>query len=116
MKPLNPELDAQIDALADICCDVLKRNESDSTTRAKPLIESLVQGGYARLSDINLQARVEARVRHVCQEQSIHRRDELQGITGEMQRAFDQMVQWQTQTPRPESGTKPANISSSRDS
>lgn len=116
MKPLNPELDAQVDALADICCDVLKRHETDSTERTKPLIESLVKGGYDRLSDNNLQTRVEDRVREKCQEQSIHRRDELQGLTGQMQKTFDQLVKWQTQTPRPPEGTEPANISSATDS
>jgi hypothetical protein len=115
MKVLNPELEAQLDALAEICCNVLKREEKDSSERAKPLIEALVKGGYARLSDINLQARLEKNVRDKCQEISIHRRGELSGITGQMQSTFDQLVTWQTQTPRTPDGTKPANISSATD-
>jgi len=115
MKVLNPELEAQVDALAEICCNVLKREEQNSSERAQPLIEALVQGGYARISDINLQARLEKNVRERCQEVSIHRREELVGITGQMQTTFDQLVTWKTQTPRSPDGTKPANISSATD-
>ena len=115
MNQLNPELENQVQALAEICCDVLKRKSHDASERAKPLIEALVAGGYARLSDINLQARLEKAALKECAEPAIHRRDELSGITGEMQSKFDELVKWKTQTPREPGGAKAANISSATD-
>ncbi len=66
----------------------------------QPLIEALVRNGYARLSDVNLQARLETEVCARCQEIAIHRRDELTGNTGGMQSKLSELVLWTTQTPR----------------
>ena len=115
MKDLNPELDAQINELARICCEVLERTESNSVERAQPLLQALVTGGYDRLSDINLQSRLEEAVVSQCRERAIHRREELTGITGQMQAAFNELLRWKTQSPQPTNKSKAANISSATD-
>ncbi len=113
MNKLNPELQSQVEDLAQICCEVLERTaNSSSDDRKQPLIEALVHGGYDRISDVNLQARLEDIVVDRCREHAIHRRDELTGITGQMQAEFTKRLKWNTNQPREESGTKAANISS----
>lgn len=115
MNKLNPELESQLKNLAEICCDVLERRETDSSTRAQPLIEALVSGGYARISDVNLQTRLENIAVDMCRDRAIHRRQELTGITGQMQSTFNELVRWKTKSPREPSGTKAVNISSNTD-
>ncbi len=115
MKPLNPELEKQVGALAEVVCDALNRTGSDTTAQARPLVEALVRGGYARLSDVNLQYRIEAAVVSKCAEVAIHRRGEVGGITREFQQTFDQLVAWHTQTPRFPDGSQAANISAATD-
>lgn len=116
MKSLNPELENQVDALADLCCQALNRQVDDVSERARPLIQSLVQNGYNRISDVNLQVRLEKLVVEKCRETAIHRRDELTGITGQMQTAFKELATWKTSAPNADSGGKSANISSATDS
>jgi hypothetical protein len=115
MKPLNPALQSQVQDLAQLCCDVLERREVDSSERAQPLIEALVRNGYARLSDINLQTRVEELAVEQCRETAIHRRDELMAITGQMQTLFNDRVKWHSQSPADPEGSQAANISSNTD-
>ncbi|MCA9134748.1 MAG: hypothetical protein KDA45_16385 [Planctomycetales bacterium] len=115
MKSLNPELESQVDALAELCCNILQGQENDSSGQAQPLLQALVHGGYARLSDVNLQTRLESRAVEKCREKAIHRRGELAAIAGQMQQEFEALVKWKTQTPRPPEGTQPANISSATD-
>ena len=112
MNELNPELQSQLKDLAQICCDVLERRETDSSTRARPLLEALATGGYARISDVNLQTRLEDIAVDLCRDRAIHRRQELTGIAGQMQTTFNEIVRWQTKSPHTPSGTKAANISS----
>lgn len=115
MNELNPELDSQLRNLAKLCCDVITRREVDSSERAKPLLQALVTGGYARISDVNLQTRLEDMTADMCRENAIHRRDELTGIASQMQATFNELVRWQTKSPTETSGTKGANISSNTD-
>ena len=115
MNSLNPELQSQIDDLAQICCDIIARTSNGSDERVKPLIEALVRGGYDRISNINLQVRLEDIAVDRCREHLIHRRDELTGITSQMQAEFDKASKWSTSQPQEDSGTKAANISSNTD-
>ena len=115
MNTLNPELDSQVSELARLCCAVLEREETNSAERAQPLLEALVAGGYARLSDVNLQARLEEAVVSQCRERAIHRREELTGITGRLQSTFNELVRGKTQSPQPTDKSKAANISSATD-
>ncbi len=97
MQTLNPELDRQIDALADHCCRVIK-GEADSVS-AHLLINALVVGGFARLSKERLQTRLEARALARCPETAIHRRAELSAITGDLQSTFEILVKQKTTNP-----------------
>jgi hypothetical protein len=112
VNKLNPELESQVQSLAELCCEVLERRETDSTARAQPLLEALVAGGYARLSNVNLQTRLEEMTVDRCRDRTLHRRGELTGITGQMQATFNELVRWRTKSPHEPSGTKGANISS----
>ena len=79
MKTLNPELESQVDALAELCCSAIDQRSEDWYAASKPLIQALVTGGYARMSDSNLQTRLEARILEKCRETAVHRRAEILG-------------------------------------
>ena len=116
MNELNEALQRQVEALGELCCQSLKRDAAALDERATPLIEALVQNGYERISDISLQARLEAIVLNCCPEKAIHRRDEMIGIIRNWQAKFTQLARWDTSSPRGLDRPKAANISSARDS
>lgn len=99
MNDLNPELQSQVDDLAQLCCDALARTGETAHERIQPLIEALVRGGYDRISDVILQVRLEDIVADKCREHAIHRRDELTGITGQIQTEFSKTLKWKTNQP-----------------
>lgn len=99
MKPLNPELTAQVSELADMIGRKLNRDEFDLLETAQPYVQALARGGYARMSDINLQVRLESMVTEKFAETAIHRRREISAMAGEMQQAFERLVSMETSHP-----------------
>ncbi len=101
MKPLNPELTTQLGELADMIGRKLDRQDFDLQETAKPYLEALARGGFARMSDVNLQVRLEKLVLEKVPESAIHRRREISAIAGELQRTFDRIVSFDTNQPTP---------------
>ena len=115
MNLLNPELESLTDTLAKLCCDMLNSDETAFDESARPTIEALVINGYARLSDVNLQMRVEQKAVDKCLETVIHRRGELSNFVARMQSIFDEQVIWKTQTPNNMNRSKPGIANTSTD-
>lgn len=99
MKPLNPELTTQLGELADMIVRKLNREDFDLPETAKPYIQALVRGGYARMSDVNLQVRLESLVLEKFTKTAIHRRREVSAIAGELQQTFERLVSFETNQP-----------------
>lgn len=99
MKQLNPELSAQIDELSDLIGRKLNRDEFDLSETAQPYIDALARGGFARMSDVNLQVRLESAVLEKFAETAIHRRREVSSMAGELQQALDRLVSLETNQP-----------------
>jgi len=112
---LNPELESLTDTLAKLCCDMLRSSTISFDEIARPTIEALVINGYARLSDINLQMRVEQKAIDQCLETAIHRRGELSTIVARMQSIFDELIIWKTQTPENMKRTITDNVNTATD-
>lgn len=99
MKPLNPELASQVGELADLIGRKLKREEFDLQETAQPYVEALVRGGFSRMSDVNLQVRLESLVTEKFTENAIHRRREISAIAGDLQQTYERLVSLETNQP-----------------
>lgn len=99
MKPLNPELESQVGELADMIVRKLKREDFDLQETAQPYVEALARGGYSRMSDVNLQVRLEGLVTEKFAETAIHRRREISAIAGDLQQTFERLVSMDTNQP-----------------
>ncbi|MEO8269840.1 MAG: hypothetical protein ABI557_08970 [Aureliella sp.] len=109
MKELNAELAAQVRDLARLIGRKLNHENFDLPEQAKPLIQTIVRGGYARMSDVNLQVRLEAQVLKDFAEIAIHRHRETSAMAGEMQETFDELVMWHTNQPTNQNPSVEAN-------
>lgn len=116
MAKLNPEIDEQLDKLADICCESLRGQSSIVDDQTDALLRALIMSGFARNTDTNLQKEIEDRVKDKCQEPAMHRGGELSGLTQKLQEKFKKLSQWESSKPEEFTPAKPANISSRTDS
>lgn len=115
MKKLNAELTAQVQDLARLIGRKLNYEHFDFLDDAKPLVQALVRDGYVRMSDVNLQVRLEAEVLKDFAETAIHRRREVSAMAGELQEIFDELVMWHTNQPNTPPPPDAANFSSATD-
>ncbi len=116
MKELNAELSALLHDLAELIGRKLSYESFDLQGVAKPLIQALVRDGFSRISDANLQVRLEAQVLKDFADVAIHRRREISAMAGKLQETLDELVKWQTSQPRDSKSSGNANISSATDS
>ena len=99
MKDLNVELAAQLHELARLIGRKLNNENLDLLDEAKPIIQALVRGGFARASEVNLQVRLEAAVLKDFADIAIHRRRQISAMAGNLQEMFDELVTWHTNRP-----------------
>lgn len=116
MGHTNVELEAQLEALTEICCEALKGETDIDPKRVEQLAKALLKSGYERGDHKPLSAELEQRVRERCKEPAIHRGAEIKSITEAVQAEYDKAVRWQSEQPQSGDGAKSANISSATDS
>ncbi len=115
MSSTNLELEKQLDALADICCDKLSGDTSDTTARRDAILKALLMSGYARKGGHQLGADIEKRVKQKCREPVMHRGGELAGLLHQIQHSYEKLVRWESESPKDKQPAKGANISSATD-
>jgi hypothetical protein len=115
MSETNPEIEQQLNDLAELCCEALAAEQTTLEERSKPLLKSLLMSGYVRKGGRNLQADVESRVKKQCAEPAMHRGGALSGLTKRLQDQLDELARWESKKPSESSPAKPANISSATD-
>lgn len=116
MSDMNPEVEEQLDKLADIVCDALDGEASIIDEQTEPLLKALVMSGFVRNANTSLQAEIENRVKQKCPEPSIHRGGALSALTQKLQEKMKKISTWDSKNPKDFTPSKPANISSSTDS
>ena len=112
----NPEIESQLQALAELCCRALSGHEAGTQERVEPLLKALLMSGYARSAQTTLQADLEARVKKLCPQAGGHRGEELLGLTRQFQDKFNNLALWESKQPEGYPPARPANISSATDS
>jgi hypothetical protein len=115
MTETNPQIEKQLDALADLCCAKLAGDMENYDDRSEALLSALLKSGYLRKTGHGIQAELEARVKKLCRYPAMHRGGALSGITSRLQNRFDQLAKWESKKPDSRSKAKAANISSATD-
>ncbi len=115
MNDTNPQIEEQLNKLADIVCGSLEGSEPVASDDYELLLKSLLMSGFARKKEMSLQVEIENRVKDKCREPSMHRGGELSGLTKQLQQKFDKLVRWESRQPDDKSDPKAANISSASD-
>ncbi|KAA5542618.1 hypothetical protein FYK55_13870 [Roseiconus nitratireducens] len=111
----NPEIEQQLDTLAELCCDTLTGGEPMLAERSDALLKSLLMSGFARKQGRDLRSEIESRVKDRCQERAIHRGGALTSLTDKLQKQFDDLAQRDSEQPQRGTPSKAANISSATD-
>jgi len=114
MSETNPEIEAQMDQLAMICCQRLKGDPS-AEGRTESLMKSILMSGYSLKSGRSFQTDLERRIKDQCREVAMHRGGALSSMTSKLDEKFREMARWETKSPQSKSKAKSANISSSTD-
>lgn len=116
MNDMNPEIEEQLNKLADLCCESLDGQISIINDQSEALLKSLVMSGFVRNANASLQAEIESRVKQKCAEPSIHRGGELTAMTQKLQEKLKKISTWDSNSPSEFTPSRPANISSATDS
>ncbi|TWU45730.1 hypothetical protein Q31b_09060 [Novipirellula aureliae] len=115
MTPTNPQIEKQLNELANLCCETLDGDEAGLNARSKPILKALLMSGYVRKQGNNLRSEVESRAKSRCRDAAMHRGGALSGITRKLQQQFDDLVRFESQQPTDQTDAKAANISSATD-
>lgn len=115
MTNTNVEIEAQLDALTDLCCDAVEGDRPMDEGRVEKLVRALLMSGFEQRGGKPLSARLEERVRERCGGRVVRHAAAIEGITQKVQHAYDHQVRWHSQQPGQGNQTKPANISSATD-
>lgn len=116
MNDTNPEIEANLDELANVCCAILAGKANDHIDRRDRLLKSLLMSGYVWKKQDSFQADLERRVKSRCRDSAMHRGGALSSLSVELATKFENLARWESRTPDDGSPSKPANISSATDS
>jgi hypothetical protein len=112
MTNYNPEVERQLNALADLCCQALEGESESLADRSEPLLRALLLSGFTRSAEAPLQVEVEKRIRDRCREPAIHRGGAISGLTRQLQSSFDELARWESKSPSETNPPQAANVGS----
>lgn len=115
MSDLNPQIESQLDSLAELCCAALQGGDPIASEKTDKLLRGLLMSGFSRKSSAPLLKEIETRVKDRCSEPAMHRGGALSSISDQLQKRYENVARWYANQPHDDSGTKGANISSSTD-
>jgi hypothetical protein len=115
MTEHNPEVERQLEVLANLCCEAVQGGSMDVEQRAEPILKSLLMSGYERTAPTTLQTDLEARVKAQCAGSINPHSEKLIAVTRQIQAKYKKLVLWESRQPEGYPPAKSANISSSTD-
>jgi hypothetical protein len=115
METNNPQIEAHLNELTKLCCEAFSTEMSTLGERTEPLLKSLLMSGYQRHAKQPLRTELEARVRAACPEPAMHRGAEINGVTEQIQKKYEDLLRWESRQPEGRTKAKSANISSATD-
>ncbi len=101
MDTTNPQIEANLDALATICCDAIKGESDAGLERTDALLKSLLMSGYNRIGDRPLQVDLETRVKEKCGTflPLPHRVSNLTSLSSTLARKFADLARRESKAP-----------------
>jgi hypothetical protein len=99
METTNPQIDANLDALATICCNSINGELNAGLERADALLKSLLMSGYKRLGERPLQVDLETRVSEKCGQCLPRGSGELTSLCTNLARRFANLASRESKTP-----------------
>jgi hypothetical protein len=115
MNQLNPELESQLDALAQLCCKALKGESDDFADRSDQLLKSLLMSGFKLKSDQTLMVEVERRIKDLCPDFASQRGGETSSMTRNLEKKFERLAKWESDSPKDHSAQPPSAINQRAD-
>lgn len=117
MTHANPQIQAQLDELATLCCQQLAGHHGESAERVEPLLKSLLMSGYKPKDPPSFKIELESRIKSQCGEKASHRGGSLSSLSDQIGAKLIEMMRWHTKSPdglspNQSSPPKAANISS----
>jgi len=95
----NPQIEANLDALATICRDSINGESDAGRERTDALLKSLLMSGYNRIGDQPLRIDLEARVKEKSDGSSPRRVSEMLAMSGHLARKFADLARRESKTP-----------------
>ena len=99
METTNPQIEANLDALATICCDAINGESDAGLERTDALLKSLLMSGYNRIGDRPLQVDLETRVKEKCGAFLPHRVSNLTSLSSTLAKKFADLARRESKTP-----------------
>ncbi|MCM2371650.1 hypothetical protein [Aporhodopirellula aestuarii] len=97
----NPEIEATLEQLTELCCDAIKEGGEFQHELAEQLVTNLSTNGWKRHSKDGppLSNVLKDRIREECPEPAIHRGAAIDGVVGEVQSLYDRASRYEDKTP-----------------
>lgn len=115
MTGTNPQIEEQLNKLAELCCRSMESGQAVVNDQSEALLKAMLMSGYARKEGRSLQSELEARVKDRCREPAMHRGGALSSISAQLQEKLDELARWESRQPDSDDKAKAANISSPTD-
>ncbi len=111
MNETNPEIEANLDAIATICCAAISGDANAELNRVDGLLKSLLMSGYSRSANRSFEVDLETLVKEKCGEKVSHRGGELSALSAKFASQFAALARQQSKSPTDHVPPKAANIS-----
>lgn len=97
----NPEIEATLSNLTDLCCDALQDDGEFNDEQAERLAANLATNGWKQHSKDSppLAIILKDRIRTQCPEPAIHRGAAIDGIVGKVQRLYESTSRFEEKVP-----------------
>lgn len=106
----NIETEKVLDVLSELCHDALAGDGRALADRKKALLKDLLECGFARNHKQPLDVEIENRVRQRYSEPILVHREELQSLTVQLQREFNEMKRLEARMPQRTDPPEAANL------
>ncbi len=105
----NPEIEATLNELTELCCDALSSDSVLDTDRVKSLTSNLSTNGWQRHSSESapLSTILKNRIKDRCREPAMHRGAVIDGLVKTVQSAYESASRMQASSPGNENQSQP---------
>lgn len=102
------QIEAILDELAELCCQALTSGSTLDAERRDELVQSLSANGWERHEPSQpLSTEIKKRVKDRCREPGMHRGAAIDGLTEQIEKAYQDYSRYRTSAPQQENDDDP---------